>query len=63
MEYEDRIWELISLKLTGEITAAEWQELSAVLEADAQAAKLMQLLTDLWKPGGSQPGDETTSGG
>ena len=48
MDNEERIWELISVKLTGETTADESLELARIMSGSADIEKLMQSLELLW---------------
>ena len=47
---EERIWELISVKLTGEITADESAELECILSGRADIENLVQSLEALFHP-------------
>ena len=47
---EERIWELISVKLTGEITADESAELERIISGGADIEKLVQSLEALFHP-------------
>jgi hypothetical protein len=50
MNNEERIWELISVKLTGETTADESLELARIISGSPDVEKLMQSLELLWHP-------------
>ena len=47
---EERIWELISVKLTGEITADESAELECIISGSADIENLVQSLEALFHP-------------
>src|SRR5882757_2575179 len=50
MKEQDRIWKLITKKLTGEATAEDLRELQELLKAHPVQTYSLQLLIDLWKP-------------
>src|SRR5258708_18559099 len=50
MKEQDRIWKLITKKLTGEATAEDLRELQELLKAHPEQTYSLQLLIDLWKP-------------
>jgi len=48
MENEERMWELISVKLTGEITADELAVLASMSTGDPVIENLLKSLESLW---------------
>ena len=48
----DRIWELMSRKISNEISFAELEELEVLLKQQTQQAYSLEIMEDLWK---SQP--------
>ena len=56
MDNEERLWELISVKLTGEITADESAELACMLTGHMDFEKLVQSLEMLWQASAHPPG-------
>ena len=50
MNEQDRIWKLITRKLSGEATGDELRELEKLLKEHPDQSFSLQLLTDLWKP-------------
>ncbi|HEX6180868.1 MAG TPA: hypothetical protein VFZ47_06445, partial [Chitinophagaceae bacterium] len=46
---KDRVWYLVSKKLTGEATAAEFTELEEILRQHPEMHYALQHIHDLWK--------------
>ena len=56
MDKKERLWELISVKLTREITAEESAELTRMIVDNPDLETLMRSLEALWHPTACPPG-------
>jgi putative ABC transport system permease protein len=54
MNDQDRIWKLITRRLTGEATEEDLHELEEMMKVHPDKAYSLQLLTDLWKPAANE---------
>ena len=52
MLQDQRLWLLISLKLSGEVTIEELEELEAILNSDPEIKRKAEMLKKLWESSG-----------
>jgi transmembrane sensor len=53
MKQEDKLWHLMSRKLSGEATVAELEELLEMLNKDPAIYYTMKIISELWKQKGN----------